>query len=146
MRLLQGFGEIAFCAVTAHEQVKGFGTRLMNYTKVRPRIAVPRTQSLAVIARLGGGGKSRPCHTDGILPAVRLVRSTTCVISQDCSQCELQPRGLTWCRGAYAGVRREERQPGVLPDIRGQQRGGLLREAGLHEGDHLQRREGMPCR
>ncbi len=32
----QGFGEIAFCAVTAHEQVKGFGTRLMNYTKVRP--------------------------------------------------------------------------------------------------------------
>ena len=32
----QGFGEIAFCAVTAIEQVKGFGTRLMNYTKARP--------------------------------------------------------------------------------------------------------------
>ena len=31
---MQGFGEIAFCAVTANEQVKGFGTRLMNYTKV----------------------------------------------------------------------------------------------------------------
>ena len=30
----QRFGEIAFCAVTANEQVKGFGTRLMNYTKV----------------------------------------------------------------------------------------------------------------
>uniref|UniRef100_A0A061RH03 histone acetyltransferase n=1 Tax=Tetraselmis sp. GSL018 TaxID=582737 RepID=A0A061RH03_9CHLO len=29
----QGFGEIAFCAITATEQVKGFGTRLMNYTK-----------------------------------------------------------------------------------------------------------------
>lgn len=29
----QGFGEIAFCAVTANEQVKGFGTRLMNFTK-----------------------------------------------------------------------------------------------------------------
>ncbi len=29
----QGFGEIAFCAVTAIEQVKGFGARLMNYTK-----------------------------------------------------------------------------------------------------------------
>eukprot|EP00884_Botryococcus_braunii_P023466 jgi/Botrbrau1/9803/Bobra.0322s0011.1 len=27
------FGEIAFCAVTGTEQVKGFGTRLMNYTK-----------------------------------------------------------------------------------------------------------------
>lgn len=31
---VQGFGEIAFCAVTAMEQVKGFGTRLMNHTKV----------------------------------------------------------------------------------------------------------------
>jgi hypothetical protein len=30
----QRFGEIAFCAVTANEQVKGFGTRLMNFTKV----------------------------------------------------------------------------------------------------------------
>ena len=29
------FGEIAFCAVSANEQVKGFGTRLMNHTKVR---------------------------------------------------------------------------------------------------------------
>lgn len=33
----QGFGEIAFCAVTAMEQVKGFGARLMNFTKVRRR-------------------------------------------------------------------------------------------------------------
>lgn len=33
----QRFGEIAFCAVTANEQVKGFGTRLMNYTKVTMR-------------------------------------------------------------------------------------------------------------
>ena len=31
---LQSFGEIAFCAVTATEQVKGFGARLMNWTKV----------------------------------------------------------------------------------------------------------------
>ena len=31
---LQGFAEIAFCAVTAPEQVKGFGARLMNWTKV----------------------------------------------------------------------------------------------------------------
>lgn len=30
----QGLGEIAFCAITSSEQVKGFGTRLMNYTKV----------------------------------------------------------------------------------------------------------------
>lgn len=34
----QGFGEIAFCAVTAIEQVKGFGARLMNFTKVRTPI------------------------------------------------------------------------------------------------------------
>lgn len=30
----QAFAEIAFCAVAANEQVKGFGTRLMNYAKV----------------------------------------------------------------------------------------------------------------
>jgi hypothetical protein len=29
----QQVGEIAFCAVTASEQVKGFGTRLMTHTK-----------------------------------------------------------------------------------------------------------------
>eukprot|EP00775_Hariotina_reticulata_P006085 gene6085-6325_t len=28
-----GFGEIAFCAVAASQQVRGFGTRLMNHTK-----------------------------------------------------------------------------------------------------------------
>lgn len=33
----QGLGEIAFCAVTATEQVKGFGTRLMNHTKAFAR-------------------------------------------------------------------------------------------------------------
>ncbi|KAG2393321.1 hypothetical protein C9374_006852 [Naegleria lovaniensis] len=29
----QGFAEIAFCAVTGNEQVKGYGTRLMNHLK-----------------------------------------------------------------------------------------------------------------
>ncbi len=29
----QHFGEIAFCAVTSNEQVKGYGTRLMNHAK-----------------------------------------------------------------------------------------------------------------
>jgi len=29
----QGFAEIAFCAITASEQVKGYGTRLMNHLK-----------------------------------------------------------------------------------------------------------------
>lgn len=31
----QEFAEIAFCAITATEQIKGYGTRLMNYTKVQ---------------------------------------------------------------------------------------------------------------
>lgn len=34
----QGFGEIAFCAITASEQVKGYGTRLMNHTKEFARV------------------------------------------------------------------------------------------------------------
>jgi histone acetyltransferase len=29
----QGFAEIAFCAITGNEQVKGYGTRLMNHLK-----------------------------------------------------------------------------------------------------------------
>jgi histone acetyltransferase len=31
--LPQGFAEIAFCAITSSEQVKGYGTRLMNHLK-----------------------------------------------------------------------------------------------------------------
>ena len=30
----QGFSEIVFCAVTSNEQVKGYGTHLMNHLKV----------------------------------------------------------------------------------------------------------------
>ncbi|XP_022898232.1 histone acetyltransferase GCN5 isoform X1 [Olea europaea var. sylvestris] len=33
----QRFGEIAFCAITADEQVKGYGTRLMNHLKQHAR-------------------------------------------------------------------------------------------------------------
>ncbi|KAL8158866.1 hypothetical protein V2J09_000403 [Rumex salicifolius] len=33
----QKFGEIAFCAITADEQVKGYGTRLMNHLKLHAR-------------------------------------------------------------------------------------------------------------
>lgn len=29
----QGFTEIVFCAVTSSEQVKGYGTHMMNYLK-----------------------------------------------------------------------------------------------------------------
>lgn len=35
--VLQGLGEIAFCAVAANQQVRGFGTRLMNHTKAMAR-------------------------------------------------------------------------------------------------------------
>ncbi len=33
--LFQGFTEIVFCAVTSNEQVKGYGTHLMNHLKVK---------------------------------------------------------------------------------------------------------------
>ncbi|WOG94879.1 hypothetical protein DCAR_0314176 [Daucus carota subsp. sativus] len=35
--LSQKFGEIAFCAITSDEQVKGYGTRLMNHLKQHAR-------------------------------------------------------------------------------------------------------------
>jgi hypothetical protein len=31
--MTQGFTEIVFCAVTSNEQVKGYGTHLMNHLK-----------------------------------------------------------------------------------------------------------------
>lgn len=37
--LSQRFGEIAFCAITADEQVKGYGTRLMNHLKQYARVS-----------------------------------------------------------------------------------------------------------
>ena len=37
VNISQKFGEIAFCAITADEQVKGYGTRLMNHLKQHAR-------------------------------------------------------------------------------------------------------------
>ena len=37
----QGFSEIVFCAVTSNEQVKGYGTHLMNHLKVRIPLLFP---------------------------------------------------------------------------------------------------------
>lgn len=33
MFVTQGFTEIVFCAVTSNEQVKGYGTHMMNHLK-----------------------------------------------------------------------------------------------------------------
>ena len=43
---MQQFAEIAFCAVTAAEQVKGYGSRLMNYVKEYSREAHNTTHFL----------------------------------------------------------------------------------------------------
>ncbi len=47
----QHFAEIAFCAVTGPQQVRGFGTRLMNYTKVGQGWRFEKRERLCV----GGG-------------------------------------------------------------------------------------------
>ncbi len=64
----QRFGEIAFCAVTANEQVKGFGTRLMNHTKARtvPR-APPRRAAAAASGAAAPGGVMRQARPDAEL-------------------------------------------------------------------------------
>ncbi len=53
--------------MTAHEQVKGFGTRLMNYTKVRlpQNVALTLTLSLTLTLHLTLSlrlGPGRRCH------------------------------------------------------------------------------------
>lgn len=42
----QSLGEVAFCAVSAHEQVKGYGTRIMNKLKEHVTNHVPESERL----------------------------------------------------------------------------------------------------
>jgi hypothetical protein len=86
--IVQGFGEIAFCAVTANEQVKGFGTRLMNYTKVSEHFSHMCTYNCCI----GDSSKLRLRQCRGASHAGRaLPQPTSC-------------RALTACAGIQSQV------------------------------------------
>ncbi|KAH0464004.1 hypothetical protein IEQ34_006790 [Dendrobium chrysotoxum] len=57
--LSQRFGEIAFCAITADEQVKGYGTRLMNHLKQHARDVDGLTHFLTYADNNAVGGLRR---------------------------------------------------------------------------------------
>lgn len=79
----QHFGEIAFCAVTANEQVKGFGTRLMNYTKVLVLHCQPFSLSVLPLTCLDSMSThihpAEDCSAAGRLQTWLLLGSPICV-------------------------------------------------------------------
>jgi len=78
--LFQGLGEIAFCAVAASKQVRGFGTRLMNHTKAMARDKDGLTHFLTYadnnavgyftkqVQRAGCCGECRCCSASPLMP------------------------------------------------------------------------------
>jgi hypothetical protein len=86
----QQLSEVAFCAVSSSEQVKGYGTRLMN--------------------------KLKTC--------VASLHCACCIAASLCPSLLALMQALQGPRGCDA-----------LDHICGQQRGGLLPETGLHQGD-----------
>jgi Acetyltransferase (GNAT) family len=94
----QQLSEVAFCAVSSSEQVKGYGTRLMNKLK-----------------------------------ACVLSRFSTALLPTSCVPLTHRVTALQIQQGA--------RERDALDHFRGQQRGGLLPEARLQQGDLVRARE-----
>ena len=76
----QGFAEIAFCAISQSLQVSGFGTRLMNWTKVsgaggggggwewKGGASSPQAACVAAATPSGRGGDAPVCLAPCVLP------------------------------------------------------------------------------
>nr|GEU53909.1 histone acetyltransferase GCN5 isoform X1 [Tanacetum cinerariifolium] len=62
----QKFGEIAFCAITSDEQVKGYGTKLMNHLKQHPRDVDGLTHFLTYADNNAVGYFNKPGFTKDI--------------------------------------------------------------------------------
>ena len=96
----QQLSEVAFCAVSSSEQVKGYGTRLMNKLKacVLSRFSTSRSFPYVFV-----------CPVTHRVPALQIQQGA--------------------------------RERDALDHFRGQQRGGLLPEARLQQGDLVRARE-----
>ncbi|EAZ16078.1 hypothetical protein OsJ_31522 [Oryza sativa Japonica Group] len=149
----QKFGEIAFCAITADEQVKGYGTRLMNHLKQHARDADGLTHFLTYAdnnavgyfvkqgftkeitldkERWQGyikdydGGILMECRIDQKLPYVDLAT----MIRRQRQAIDEKIRELSNCHIVYSGIDFQKKEAGIPrrtmkpEDIQG------LREAG----------------
>ncbi|KAJ8443493.1 hypothetical protein Cgig2_016976 [Carnegiea gigantea] len=145
----QKFGEIAFCAITADEQVKGYGTRLMNHLKQHARDIDGLTHFLTYAdnnavgyfikqekVKLSGtaeryikeydGGILMECKIDPKLPYTDL----STMIHRQRQAIDEKIRELSNCHTIYPGIDFQKKEAGIpkkvikVDDIPG------LREAG----------------
>ncbi|KAJ6730841.1 hypothetical protein OIU85_021614 [Salix viminalis] len=142
----QKFGEIAFCAITADEQVKGYGTRLMNHLKQHARDVDGLTHFLTYADNNAGftkeiklekdrwhgyikdydGGILMECRIDQKLPYTDL----STMIRRQRQAIDEKIRELSNCHIVYPGIDFQKKEAGIpkkiikIEDIPG------LREAG----------------
>ncbi|GAA0152350.1 hypothetical protein LIER_10854 [Lithospermum erythrorhizon] len=149
----QKFGEIAFCAITADEQVKGYGTRLMNYLKQHARdvdglthfLTYADNNAVGYFAKQGftkeiylekerwhgyikdyDGGILMECRIDPKLPYTDL----STMIRRQRQAIDEKIRELSNCHIVYPGIDFQKKEAGIpkkavkVEDIPG------LREAG----------------
>ncbi|KAL8513701.1 hypothetical protein ACS0TY_012986 [Phlomoides rotata] len=148
----QRFGEIAFCAITADEQVKGYGTRLMNHLKHHARdvdglthfLTYADNNAVGYFVKQGftkeiylekerwhgyikdyDGGILMECHIDPKLPYTDL----STMIRRQRQAIDEKIRELSNCHIVYPGIDFQKKEAGIpkkpiKDDIPG------LREAG----------------
>ncbi|KAG5043545.1 hypothetical protein JHK87_007460 [Glycine soja] len=147
----QRFGEIAFCAITADEQVKGYGTRLMNHLKQFARdmdglthfLTYADNNAVGYFIKQGftkeihlekdrwqgyikdyDGGILMECKIDPKLPYTDL----STMIRRQRQAIDEKIRELSNCHIVYAGIDFQKKEAGIpkkiIDDIPG------LREAG----------------
>ncbi|GFP81968.1 histone acetyltransferase gcn5 [Phtheirospermum japonicum] len=131
----QKFGEIAFCAITADEQVKGYGTRLMNHLKQHARDVDGLTHFLTYADNNAVGYFKKQGFTKEIyLEKERwhgaLSRANNAAYKLLISAIDEKIRELSNCHIVYPGIDFQKKEAGVpkkyvkAEDIPG------LREAG----------------
>ncbi|XP_010520631.1 PREDICTED: histone acetyltransferase GCN5 isoform X2 [Tarenaya hassleriana] len=149
----QKFGEVAFCAITADEQVKGYGTRLMNHLKQHARdvdglthfLTYADNNAVGYFIKQGftkeiylgkeiwhgyikdyDGGVLMECKIDPKLPYTDL----SSMIRQQRQAIDERIRELSNCQIVYPGIDFQKKEAGIpgkiikVEDIPG------LREAG----------------
>ncbi|KAL2535718.1 Histone acetyltransferase GCN5 [Forsythia ovata] len=141
----QRFGEIAFCAITADEQVKGYGTRLMNHLKQHARdvdglthfLTYADNNAVGYFVKQGftkeiymererwhgyikdyDGGILMECKIDPKLPYTDL----STMIQRQRQAIDEKIRELSNCHIVYPGIDFQKKEAGI-PKKNGQSRG-----------------------
>lgn len=159
--LSQRFGEIAFCAITADEQVKGYGTRLMNHLKQYARdvdglthfLTYADNNAVGYFTKQGftkeiemekerwhgfikdyDGGTLMECRIDPKLPYIDL----PAMIRRQRQAIDEKIRELSNCHLVYQGLDLPKKEAGVLKrplrieDIPGVKEAGWVPEQPPH--------------